>query len=583
MENGPRSNEEFDWLFTGQNPTNNFPPSYINANGGSSVMGSSSSMRPANHNDGFLADQGVLSFQNKQQQQLQAAMGSHLGGVNPVRSMLNHRDRYPTPVLPDFIEYNPYEYDHVCDQLYSSADYHLGFSAFDVRSPVSGLPETLYDRNLDIDFNRLNISAPNHHHLLPYLASPSSLPASNIRNNSFVYNQLRGPPVHRITGCNDICCVNPHRRDNLVVENAIRSRDWISDYQLQNPNSNNPPSRQQGRQPRFPASLKDMRGFIYLVAKDQEGCQFLQNKCEEKKPEEIEMIFTEVKDHIRELMVDPSMNYLAQKLFKVLDDRQLTHIVVSVVGDNGKFTSICLNSHGTRAMQKLIEVLTTSEQRSLIVSSLRRITVTLTKNTNGHHVIQHCLKSFTVHECQPILDVVADNCLDIATDKSGCCVLQQCVSLAVGITRERLLTPIIENSLHLSEHPYGNYVVQHIVGMKIHEATAEISKRLAGNFVSLAMNKFASNVVEKFLKDASYDVVAVISREFINSHNFLSVITHPFGNYVAQSALHSAKDPIKETMINKIQKEYASLHSHPHGKRVLALARSSRLKVQAHA
>lgn len=77
--------------------------------------------------------------------------------------------------------------------------------------------------------------------------------------------------------------------------------------------------------------------------------------------------------------------------------------------------------------------------------------------------------------------------------------------------------------------------------MQIPEATGEILRRLSGNFVSLGMNKFASNVVEKFLKDASDDVVIAINREFINSHNFLSLITHPFGNYVAQSALHTAK------------------------------------------
>ena len=56
---------------------------------------------------------------------------------------------------------------------------------------------------------------------------------------------------------------------------------------------------------------------------------------------------------------------------------------------------------------------------------------------------------------QPILDVIADNCVDIATDKSGCCVLQHCVSCAVGETKDRLPTPIIVNSLHLFEHPYG--------------------------------------------------------------------------------------------------------------------------------
>lgn len=51
--------------------------------------------------------------------------------------------------------------------------------------------------------------------------------------------------------------------------------------------------------------------------------------------------------------------------------------------------------------------------------------------------------------------MVADNCLDIATDKSGCCVLQQCVEHALGEPRERLLAEITSNALILSEHPYG--------------------------------------------------------------------------------------------------------------------------------
>ncbi|KAJ9551897.1 hypothetical protein OSB04_015942 [Centaurea solstitialis] len=121
-----------------------------------------------------------------------------------------------------------------------------------------------------------------------------------------------------------------------------------------------------------------------------------------------------------------------------------------------------------------------------------------------------------------------------------------------------------------------NYVVQHILGMQLPGVTADILQRLAGNFVTLAMNKYASNVVEKCLKDAPDDHSIPIIREIINSPNFLSVIQHPYGNYVAQSALQTAKGSLKEMMINKVQKEYAFLHSHPHGKRVLALARNSK-------
>ena len=56
---------------------------------------------------------------------------------------------------------------------------------------------------------------------------------------------------------------------------------------------------------------------------------------------------------------------------------------------------------------------------------------------------------------QHLLKVIADNCFVIATDKSGCCVLQSCVRNSQGEIRARLLSEIIANALHLAEDPYG--------------------------------------------------------------------------------------------------------------------------------
>lgn len=320
--------EEFDRIFIGQNPTDSFAPSSFTAavqDRRPSFMGSSSSMRSVNNN-GFLVDNTHLfpfSLNKQQQQQLPAAMGmgsAHLG-VNPVRSIHEYDDRYPA-FLPDVGEsFTPYGYCcNSCnpDQLY----YHPG---------LSGFQETLSDRNLDIGFNRLNISSP-------------------VRNNLLVDSYMGNmyPQGRMNTGRHDICC-NDHSFNrgfcSGLDQNPIRSRDWVRDYQ--NPISSPiVQSRQQSKRNKFPASLKDIRGKICVVAKDQEGCQFLQTKCEEGKPEDIEMIFNEIKDHIRELMTDASMNYLAQKLFRVCNERQMTHIVVSLITDDNTLTNICLNSHG---------------------------------------------------------------------------------------------------------------------------------------------------------------------------------------------------------------------------------------------
>jgi len=50
---------------------------------------------------------------------------------------------------------------------------------------------------------------------------------------------------------------------------------------------------------------------------------------------------------------------------------------------------------------------------------------------------------------------VAENCFGIATNKSGCCVLQRCVEYSEGEARDRLLAEIIENALLLAEDHYG--------------------------------------------------------------------------------------------------------------------------------
>lgn len=132
--------------------------------------------------------------------------------------------------------------------------------------------------------------------------------------------------------------------------------------------------------------------------------------------------------------------------------------------------------------------------------------------------------------------------MEIALDKSGCCVLQQCVEHAVGEPRERLIAEITSNALLLSEHPYGNYVVQYILGLKLGAATTAIMAQLSGSFVPLSMSKYGSNVVEKFLKDQPEDEqVDLIVMELIHSHNFLRVLQDPYGNYVAQSAFRASK------------------------------------------
>lgn len=75
------------------------------------------------------------------------------------------------------------------------------------------------------------------------------------------------------------------------------------------------------------------------------------------------MIFNEVIEHVAELIIDPFGNYLIQKLIDTVSNEKRLRILSRVQYD---LVSISKNIHGTRAAQKLIELIT-SEAEVIIV------------------------------------------------------------------------------------------------------------------------------------------------------------------------------------------------------------------------
>ncbi|KAE8702223.1 hypothetical protein F3Y22_tig00110485pilonHSYRG00089 [Hibiscus syriacus] len=321
--------------------------------------------------------------------------------------------------------------------------------------------------------------------------------------------------------------------------------------------------------------LRELRGKVCQVARDQNGCRFLQKKLEYPMitDEEIEMIFMEVKDQLHALMVHRFGYYVIQNLFIAANQEIRTQLLFLLVRSPQRFIEVCTDIHGSRTMQKVMECITTNEQRCMLLSSLKPIAFTLINHSNGHHVIQHCLYNFSHKEIQHLTNVIVANCIEIATNKSGCCLLQQWLVHVNAKDQGRLLDPIIANALLLSENEYGNYVVQFVIKMGNRYATAAIIGQLEGSFVALSFNKCGSNVVEKCLIFSGEELSSRIITEIINDPDFVKVIGHDYGNYVVQSALLVSKGELHNALQSFIRHHYSFLQSNPFGRRVLSRAK----------
>ncbi|XP_039130111.1 pumilio homolog 12-like isoform X2 [Dioscorea cayenensis subsp. rotundata] len=317
-------------------------------------------------------------------------------------------------------------------------------------------------------------------------------------------------------------------------------------------------------------SVDDIVGKVYSMAKDQIGCRFLQKKFTEGAPEDIEKIFDEIKSHIVELMTDPFGNYLVQKLLEVCNEDQRMCILCTVTRKMGELFRISCDMHGTRAVQRVIETVQTAEQYSMIVSSLKPFVVALIKNVNGNHVAQRCLQHFPVEYSEFVIGAAIAHCVELATDRQGCCVLQKCLHHSDGDQKNRLMAEIAANSLALSQDQYGNYVVQFMLDQEVPWVTSNILYQLEGSYADLSMQKCSSNVVEKCVRLAGEEMRIRIIQELMCSPLLPHILQDPFGNYVIQTVLKECKGALRAAVMEAIRPHFTELRSSPFGKKVLS-------------
>ncbi|KAG5251214.1 pumilio [Salix suchowensis] len=435
--------------------------------------------------------------------------------------------------------------------------------------------------------NIVNVSAVNFNNL-DYFASDGLvgfLPAQNNDINPFGATRVRdfvhNPMMARSNSdlrSNAFVYSGAYQNPNLNSRRGLMQRE--SHYGSMN-NVLVSKNQNYGRRPLWlqdHVSWEDLSGMIVALAKDQHGCKFLQRFIESATREQVDMLFYEVIDYTGGLIVDPFGNYVVQKLIEVISEDQRTRILRNLTRTDFQLARICLDVHGTRAVQKLLNCITNPAQVSLVVSALNQGAVALIKDSNGHHVIQHSVKHFSPQDNKYILKKVAENCFEIATNKSGCCVLQRCVEYSEGEPRDRLVAEIIANALLLAEDHYGNYVVQHILDLKMPQVTENLLAQFEGSYMALSCNKYGSNVVEKCLLTTSEDQSTQIILELLSNPGASMLLVDPFGNFVIQKALLVSQGDVRRCLIALIERNDKMMVSNIYGQKVLVwLTKNRRL------
>lgn len=295
--------------------------------------------------------------------------------------------------------------------------------------------------------------------------------------------------------------------------------------------------------------LDSLLGQVRRLSRDQVGCRLVQQALDEEGPMAATLILNEGLPFWGEAMVDPFGNYLFQKILEKITPEERIMLVKSV---STRLVNASLNLHGTRSVQKIVELCSIDEEKSprkdesedsaadLLTRALAPAAARLCIDSHGNHVIQRILLKLGHRHAKFVFDAVAESVGDVARHRHGCCVIQRCLDSPPGHARSHLVRRIVDKSLELMQDAYGNYVVQYVLDVCSDEDVHAVCESVIGKVNLLAIQKFSSNVMEKCLERCNERVKEHYMKELSDQERIRELMMDPFGNYVVQRALSVA-------------------------------------------
>lgn len=324
--------------------------------------------------------------------------------------------------------------------------------------------------------------------------------------------------------------------------------------------------------------LDALLGHVRRLSRDQVGCRLLQQALDEEGTMAASLILNEGIAFWGEAMVDPFGNYLFQKILEKITPQERIMLIQSV---GPRLVNASLNLHGTRSVQKVVELCAADETQypdirdpmdgtaaEILTIHLCPSAVRLCIDSHGNHVIQRVLLKLGHRHSRFVFDAVANSVGDVARHRHGCCVIQRCLDSPPTEARSYLVRRIVQKSLELMQDAYGNYVVQYVLDVCGEDDVHAVCESVAGKVCLLAIQKFSSNVMEKCLERASDRVKELYLQELSDTGRIRELMMDPFGNYVVQRALAIASHSQAIRLVEAMRPHLVSSQpGAPHGQR----------------
>ena len=300
-----------------------------------------------------------------------------------------------------------------------------------------------------------------------------------------------------------------------------------------------------------------IKGNIINIIKTHKGSKLFQNNVKSFSSDIIHQIFLEISSSLIELIIDPYANYFIKKFYNYLNEKDKIDFLLFI---SDYFVKLSTNIIGTYPIQGIIELITSKNEKKIIVNAIKDSLIELCYDKFGTHILEKIISCFENEYIEFIFDFVEKNFLLLSNHINGICIVKKIVSyLNKKDIHEKIKKIINDNAINLIQHPYGNYVIQTLIDYWEIDDILLITSNFKNKFTFLSNLKYSSNVVEKLMEKSE-----IILKEYINEickdGKISEIMKNNFGNYVIQKALKISVNDDKKKLIDEVSKNIIKIN-----------------------
>ena len=290
---------------------------------------------------------------------------------------------------------------------------------------------------------------------------------------------------------------------------------------------------------------------IFLLIKTQMGSRILQNYLPKTPMQILNMLYEDIYAQLNVLLLDPYANYFCLKLFCFIGASERLSYLRSILSNIVTFS---VNKIATYPIQCIIGNLSTKTEKELLMEHINGNIKKLTVDIYGTHVIEKIIMCLEPEYCSAIIQFIMDNYVYLANHVNGLCLAKKILMLEYKKENYKRLKQILfDHCLDLIENPYGNYALQIVIDYWDADDVIEIISKLLGHCTELSMMKYSSNVIERCIQKSEIFLSKFIQETCFEYNSVGTLIKNNYGNYVIQTALKTAKNGMKISLINAIE------------------------------